>query len=488
MKKNLLLLSILLLYQISLGQSVDWQRQFLVGARNSSVQGIINFNESTLYSAIAARTWGYVVQNPANTAYGIGLVKVKASTGDTVFVRRIQGWTSSIANMKLHKSFEGNLVIASKSVGDTVLDSKILIQKVDTNGNSIWKLTLSAGLNDPQVSKVLPTPDGGTLVMGSDFSTIGGLQDWLLIKVSYNGQLQWTQRFNGGNNWYCKGNNIEPMRNGHYLLSGMAERLIWSVEIDENGNQLDEDTVWFGTAPNLVFDAVIRQTPYQSIVASGTYGSNPIKYFFGKFDVSGNKIWGGERIGFEGSVLATMQDGNILTIEHNTLSSDSSFFKLYGPDSALLWVKPVPISGIFSVNATINDLAFDGLGGAVVSGTAKKLNGTGDELLFMKISGIGLPYDPFADTIPLGTKAPKWAKPLKVYPNPGSGDVWFSGLEGRLELSLYATDGRRVFEGWTESGSPVSLTHLPSGMYTYVARKGDQKWSGRWIKELGIEN
>jgi hypothetical protein len=52
-----------------------------------------------------------------------------------------------------------------------------------------------------------------------------------------------------------------------------------------------------------------------------------------------------------------------------------------------------------------------------------------------------------------------------------------------LELSLYATDGRRVFEGWAENGSPVSLAHLPSGMYTYLARKGDQKWLGRWINE-----
>ncbi|HOY94475.1 MAG TPA: T9SS type A sorting domain-containing protein [Catalimonadaceae bacterium] len=101
----------------------------------------------------------------------------------------------------------------------------------------------------------------------------------------------------------------------------------------------------------------------------------------------------------------------------------------------------------------------------------------------MKISGIGLPYDPFADTIPLSTRAPKWAKTLRLYPNPGSGDVWFSGVEGRLELNLFATDGRRVFEGWAGSGSPVSLANLPSGMYTYLARKGDQKWIGRWINE-----
>ncbi len=277
LKKYLPLLSILLLYQISFGQSVDWQRQFLVGTKILSSHGIVYFNESTIFSAIAAREWGYAIQNSSGTAYGIGLVKLQANTGDTIFVRRVGGWTSFTPDMKIHKSFEGNLVIASKSVGDTILDSKILIQKVDTNGNSIWKLPLSAGLNDPQVSKVLPTSDGGTFVMGSDFSTIGGLQDWLLIKVSYNGQLQWTQRFNGGNDWYCKGNNIEPMRNGHYLLSGMAERMIWSVEIDENGNQLGQDTVWFGTAPNLVFDTVVRQTRYQSLVASGTYGSNPAR-------------------------------------------------------------------------------------------------------------------------------------------------------------------------------------------------------------------
>jgi hypothetical protein len=70
-----------------------------------------------------------------------------------------------------------------------------------------------------------------------------------------------------------------------------------------------------------------------------------------------------------------------------------------------------------------------------------------------------------------------------IYPNPGSGEVWFSGFEGKVELSFFATDGRRVFQGWAESGSTVSLVHLSPGLYTYLARKGNKQWSGKWIKE-----
>jgi len=406
------------------------------------------------------------------------------STGDTVSVKKVKGWTGLGSGLKLTKSFEGNLVVASVSVGDILYNSQVLIQKLDTNGNQIWVCPITSGFENPIISKILPATDGGTLVLGSAISTIGGFQDWFLLKVSYNGQLLWSQRYNGGNDWYCQGNNVEPLRNGHYLLSGMAERLIWTVEIDENGNQLDQDTVWFGSAPNLVFDAVVRQTRYQSIVAAGTYASNPTRYFFGKFDSNGNKIWGGESIGIEGSVLATMQDGNILTLQRNTVGTDSSFLMLYSPDSTLIWKKPLPRSGnIAKVSAEISDLDYDGLGNLILCGKARRPGSTREEMFFMKISGIGLPYDPFADTIPLGTSAAKWVRPLKVFPNPGSGQVWFSGIEGRMELSLYATDGRRVFQGWSESDTPVSLAHLPLGMYNWLARQRDRQWSGKWIKE-----
>jgi hypothetical protein len=101
----------------------------------------------------------------------------------------------------------------------------------------------------------------------------------------------------------------------------------------------------------------------------------------------------------------------------------------------------------------------------------------------MKISGVGLPYDPFADTVLLSNKAKTPLQSLRVYPNPGRGQVWFSGFSGKAQMRLYAADGKVVYAGWVENGLPISLAHLPKGLYTYLARQGDKQWGGKWVKE-----
>jgi hypothetical protein len=470
--KKLSLPFALLVYQLALGQTVEWQRQFSMGNTISTASGIVNYDDSLCYAAIGAGKWGYNIQNPPNTAYGIGLAKIKASNGDTVFVKRVNGWTSGISHMKLYKTFEGNLIIASKSVGDTIFNSKILVQKIETNGNPIWVLPISVGLSNPRLVKVVPATDGGTYILGSDISTIGGFQDWLLIKVSYNGQLMWSQRYSGGTNWYCEANNIEPLRNGNYLISGMAERTIWSVEVDADGNQIDQHTFWYGSVPNLVFDAVVRQTSYKSFAVSGTYASNPRTLFLGKFDSIETRIWGGETEGRFARIQASTSEGKIIVLDGRAIVNDSLFLTIYNPDSSIIWRLGLPRSGLTPNNPEINDIVFDGNGGVILCGSKKRQNSNRDELFFMKISGVGLPYDPFADTVL-----------LEVYPNPGREKVWFSGFEGKVELRLFSSEGRLVYQGWVDNGLPVSLSYLPKGLYSYVVRQQNQQWTGKWIKE-----
>lgn len=243
---------------------------------------------------------------------------------------------------------------------------------MDTNGNSIWILPISSGIQDPQVKKVIPSPDGGTFILGSDLSTIGGFMDWLLIKVSYSGQLEWTRRFSGGPSWYCEGNNIEPLRNGNFLLSGMAENRIWSVEVDAEGNEINNNNFWISTVNFLGFDAVVRQTSYRSFAVSGAFESNPKRTFFGKFDSLRNKIWGGENSVRFTSIKASTRDGQLLVLDGRAIVNDSLFFSIFNPDSSLSWRLGLPRTGLSSRNVDINDIAFDGLGNILLCGSAKQ--------------------------------------------------------------------------------------------------------------------
>lgn len=438
-------------------------------------------DEKTIYSSVSVRKWGFNIPNgPSNL--GIGLAKVNTLSGDTLFVKRVLGWTG-LNGSKLVKSFEGNLVIASNSVGDTVYDSRILVQKVDTNGNPVWVLPLVNGLQNPQIKKLLPTPDGGTFILGSDLSTIGGFMDWLLIKVGINGQLEWSQRYSGGTNWYCEANNMEPLRNGNYLISGMAERSIWSVEIDANGNQVDQHTFWFGSVPNLVFDAVVRQTSYKSFAVSGTFESNPATAFFGKFDSLKTKVWGGETGNKRQTILTSNKEGSVFSLTRSGLNNDTLFFDAVTNDSIQTWHYPLPRSLPVERSPIINDMTFDGLGNAVICGSAKRNNSNRDELFFMKISGIGLPYDPFTDTVLTYKREKTKVIEIKAYPNPTKDQVWFSGMKEAGQLLMFAPDGRLLFNTRLEHGMPVSLASVPSGLYYYRLNHAGHWLTGKILKE-----
>ena len=464
-----------------LAQTVEWQRQFSVGTLSSGAAGVVAYSDSILYSVCTVRIWGY---NPPTgpSARGIGLVKLKSSTGDTLFVKRINAWTGGFSSSKLHRSFEGSLVIALTSAGDTIYDSQILIQKVDTNGSSIWICPVTSGYANPQISKVMPTNDGGTFVLGSALSTIGGFQDWFLMKISYNGQLMWSQRYNGGTNWYCEGNNIEPLRNGNYLVSGMAERRVWAVEVDGEGNEVAQTVMYETSQPYLIFGAQTAQGYPKSFYSFGVVQSNPRRFYFSKKDSLYQTVWGGEQIEMIGQFYANTSGGNSILISGRS-SADSMYINVISADSAVIWRKALPKTGIFSENAIINDITFDGLGNAILCGTSNKPANTLDELFFMKISGIGLPYDPFADTILVGNRAHQRENSLKIYPNPGHNQVWISGFEGKMGLRFFSSDGRLIFQAWVEEGIPITLSHLPKGMYSYLAQQGNKQWSGKWIKE-----
>ncbi|HRH35955.1 MAG TPA: T9SS type A sorting domain-containing protein, partial [Catalimonadaceae bacterium] len=235
--------------------------------------------------------------------------------------------------------------------------------------------------------------------------------------------------------------------------------------------------------PNLVFDAVVRQTSYKSFAVSGTYASNPRTLFLGKFDSLKTRIWGGESQGRFARIQASTSEGRIIVLDGRAIVNDSLFFTIFNPDSSIIWRLGLPRSGLTPNNPEINDIVFDGNGGVILCGSKKRINSNRDELFFMKISGVGLPYDPFADTVLVKSSPKNSPKVLKIYPNPTADQVWFSGVKGHFHLTVYAADGRKVMEQEMDEGMPVSLIHLPLGLYTYRIRQADKWWTGKLMKE-----
>jgi hypothetical protein len=73
------------------------------------------------------------------------------------------------------------------------------------------------------------------------------------------------------------------------------------------------------------------------------------------------------------------------------------------------------------------------------------------------------------------------------YPNPSSGimNIDLDNFNGKANLSIYDSVGRRVFrqDQITSGQSTFDLSDLPSGMYIYKLHQGNKEISnGKWVK------
>lgn len=77
------------------------------------------------------------------------------------------------------------------------------------------------------------------------------------------------------------------------------------------------------------------------------------------------------------------------------------------------------------------------------------------------------------DTLSLVTNVEEslGSDPLKVHPNPTTGSLRVSGLEGSFEWELLDINGRRVQQGRAAGTSRIQLNAAPNGTYIFCARQ-----------------
>src|ERR1700759_5528987 len=79
------------------------------------------------------------------------------------------------------------------------------IGKLDANGKLIWQKSFG-GSNDDEPACILQTPDSGYIVAGYTYSNDGdvsgyhGDEDYWVIKLDQEGNLQWQKCYGGSNN------------------------------------------------------------------------------------------------------------------------------------------------------------------------------------------------------------------------------------------------------------------------------------------------
>jgi len=142
-------------------------------------------------------------------------------------------------------------------------DNDYWVIRLNANGNLIWQRCLG-GYSSDHAYDILPTPDGGFIVVGGSDSSNGNISapkgngDTWIAKLNAEGLILWEKSYGGSNN---ESNNIKnkliPLGNSRYMITSNTRSSnrdvrynyggydAWVFVIDANGKLLWERT--FGT-------------------------------------------------------------------------------------------------------------------------------------------------------------------------------------------------------------------------------------------------
>lgn len=188
---------------------------------------------------------GFIVIYKKNSSCYVARLDV---TGNVLWIREIKEGKISIL-FDIKQTTDGGFIAVGKCLKSSY---DILLVKLDSNGNIIWRKTFG-GSKDDKGTDVLVT-DNGYIILGNTRSYgLGGYDVWL-INVDTNGKEIWNKTFGSPKNDFAS--YIQRTSNG-YLIGGDTHPVVstiiqpinitkkkkeseyeWIIKIDDEGNKI----------------------------------------------------------------------------------------------------------------------------------------------------------------------------------------------------------------------------------------------------------
>ena len=279
MKKLLLIL--LCLPMIGLGQG--WEKIF---------GGI---DEHYGFSVQQTTDGGYIIcgykQFFGNGNRDVYLIKTDGS-GTEQWTKTFGG-TSWDDGMSVQQTTDGGYIITGKTASFGNGDWDVYLIKTDGSGTEQWGQTFG-GTDGDQGYSVQQTTDGGYIITGSTRSFGNGSSDVYLIKTDGSGTEQWSQTFGGieGDG----GNSVQQTTDGGYIITGsifssIGIEDVYLIKTDASG--IEEWSQAYGGLDMDVGTSVQQTTDGGYIICGSShsfgngYNFRPAVYLI-KTDGSGN--------------------------------------------------------------------------------------------------------------------------------------------------------------------------------------------------------
>jgi hypothetical protein len=200
-------------------------------------------NEDLSLSLIQTSDGGYAIAG-ASKSFGAGeddvyVVKLDAN-GNLQWTKTIGGpkrdWSSSLI-----QTSDSGYAIAGYTKSFGVGGADVYVVKLDANGNLQWTKTIGGPADEIGFS-LIQTPDGGYVIAGYTNSFGAGGLDVYVVKLNANGNLQWTKTIGGPASEIGNSHSLIQTADGGYAIAGFTQSFgagewdVYVVKLSANGN------------------------------------------------------------------------------------------------------------------------------------------------------------------------------------------------------------------------------------------------------------
>ena len=250
-------------------------------------------------SCIQTKDGGYIITgfttSYSSSPFNKDVYIVKTDRNGNILWSNSYGGTDEDEGNSICEGIDDSYIICgyTKSFGEG--DNDVYLIKIDDNGNIIWDKTFG-GISSDRGNKIIKTKDGSFVVAGATGSFGVGLRDFLLIKITNDGEILWSETYGVKSNYEWALSVCETIDDG-FLIGGFSDILfnelmdVYVVKTSSDGSQ--QWTKRFGEGTFYDYGICIIRTLDGNYSICGTSKSidNGNDIYLLKIDNDGNKLF-----------------------------------------------------------------------------------------------------------------------------------------------------------------------------------------------------
>ena len=446
--------------------------------------------------------------------FDLWIVKL-TSEGNIVWQKTYGGDDDERAN-SIECTTDGGYIVAGYTDshnGDITLSYGVhdfWILKLDSFGNIEWEKT-EGGTYYEQASSVKETPDGGFIVAGytesdtGNFSGNHGDSDFLVVKLSPSGNVEWRKMY-GGSLWE-RANDIQCTNDGGYIVTGYAESLDGDVVIT-NGNDdfwvvklnvlgaIQWEKSYGGSELEIAHNIQLTNDGGYIVGGVSTSNNGDVAENFGGYDywilkldafgaIEWKKVLGGVGDDFFTSLKTTNDNGCIVS----GYTINSNIEGNYGPNQRDWWIVRLSSTGTLiwqkviggSNDDRMEDVDLTNDGGYIMTGYTESTDGdvTGfqgfSDYWVVKLAPENLANDIFTQN-----------SNISLFPNPTKEKITIkiSSFKPSQEISIYDISGKTIYFQKLEGlKTTINTSYFQKGVYFLNLLDGSKTTTEKFIVE-----